>query len=210
MDEIAWGKFLKITETACLSGWEFEADNSPYGVYATRHWNWMNSYWMFWIGRVRGARSELTRWAVSAFSEILPFRDLTAFFSFLMQENLVFFRIRSIIAYLCPNMINFYVVDFSGRRPEEVISFFWRSVYIREWEERGRKKRDTNNYTGNREKIIIILGYSSLFQIFFIPKIRYSEGLLSEAEASILGGGGGAVAPNENIGGKHIVLPPID
>ena len=27
----------KITETACLSGWEFEADNSPYGVYVTRH-----------------------------------------------------------------------------------------------------------------------------------------------------------------------------
>ena len=23
----------KIAETACLSGWEFEADNSPYGVY---------------------------------------------------------------------------------------------------------------------------------------------------------------------------------
>ena len=27
-------------------------------------------------------------------------------------------------------MINFDSVDFSGRRPEEVISFFWRSVYI--------------------------------------------------------------------------------
>ena len=27
-------QFSKITETACLSGWEFEADNSPYGVYA--------------------------------------------------------------------------------------------------------------------------------------------------------------------------------
>ena len=29
-------------------------------------------------------------------------------------------------------MINFVAVDFSERRPEEVISFFWRSVYIRE------------------------------------------------------------------------------
>ena len=37
-----------------------------YGVYATCHWNWMNGYWMFWIGRLRGARSELARWAVSA------------------------------------------------------------------------------------------------------------------------------------------------
>ena len=27
-------------------------------------------------------------------------------------------------------MINFDIVDFSERRPEEVISFFWRSVYI--------------------------------------------------------------------------------
>ena len=30
-------QFSKIIENACLSGWEFEADNSPYGVYATRH-----------------------------------------------------------------------------------------------------------------------------------------------------------------------------
>ena len=27
-------------------------------------------------------------------------------------------------------MINFDAVDFSERRPEEEISFFWRSVYI--------------------------------------------------------------------------------
>ena len=27
-------------------------------------------------------------------------------------------------------MINFDAVDFSERRPEEVISFFWRSVYF--------------------------------------------------------------------------------
>ena len=27
-------------------------------------------------------------------------------------------------------MINFDGVDFSERRPEEVISFFWRSVYV--------------------------------------------------------------------------------
>ena len=27
-------------------------------------------------------------------------------------------------------MINFDVVDFSERLPEEVISFFWRSVYV--------------------------------------------------------------------------------
>ena len=29
--------FQKSQKTACLSDWEFEADNSPYGVYATHH-----------------------------------------------------------------------------------------------------------------------------------------------------------------------------
>ena len=43
-----------------------------------------------------------------------------------MRENLVFqiFLLRSIKAYLCPNIINFDSVDFSERRPEEVISSF--------------------------------------------------------------------------------------
>ena len=36
-DEIARGQFSKITETARLSGWEFEADKSRYGVYVTRY-----------------------------------------------------------------------------------------------------------------------------------------------------------------------------
>ena len=34
------------------------------------------------------------------------------------------FLLRSIKAYLCPNMINVDAVDFSERHPEEVISFF--------------------------------------------------------------------------------------
>ena len=128
-DEIARGKFSKITETARLSGWEFEADNSPYSVYATRHWNWMNSYWMLWIGRLRGARS------VSSFCDFrkITFRDLTRIFLlFDARKSCVFqiFLLRSIKAYLCPNIINFDSVNFSECRPEEVISFFWRSVYI--------------------------------------------------------------------------------
>ena len=40
------------------------------------------------------------------------------------------FLLRSIKAYLCQNIINFDSVDFSERRPEEVISFYWRSVYM--------------------------------------------------------------------------------
>ena len=39
------------------------------------------------------------------------------------------FLLRSIKAYLCLNVTNFDEVDFSGRGSEEVISFFWRSVY---------------------------------------------------------------------------------
>ena len=40
------------------------------------------------------------------------------------------FLLRSIKAYLCPNIINFDNVDFTERLPEEAISFFWRSVYM--------------------------------------------------------------------------------
>ena len=60
------------------------------------------------------------------FFEKITFLDLTAFFSFLKRENLVFqiLLLISIKAYLCPNIIIFDSVDFSERRPEEVISFF--------------------------------------------------------------------------------------
>ena len=49
------------------------------------------------------------------------------------KSNLLSFQmcfIRRTIAYLCLNMINFDAVDFSEHCSEEVISFFWRSVYI--------------------------------------------------------------------------------
>ena len=82
---------------------------------------------MFWIHRLRGARS------VSSFCDFrkITFRDLTAFSPFEVRKSCVFqiFLLRSIKAYLCPNIINFDCVDFSERRPEEVVSFFWRSVY---------------------------------------------------------------------------------
>ena len=53
------------------------------------------------------------------------------FLLFDTRKSCVFqiFLLRSIKAYLCPN-INFDGVDFSERHPEEVISFFWRSVYV--------------------------------------------------------------------------------
>ena len=51
----------------------------------------------------------------------------TAFFLFFAtRKSRVFqiFLLRSIKAYLCPNIIHFDSVDFSERRTEEVISFF--------------------------------------------------------------------------------------
>ena len=36
----------------------------------------------------------------------------------------VIFLLRSIRAYVCPNIINFNGVDFSELRPEEVLRFF--------------------------------------------------------------------------------------
>ena len=110
-----------------LGGWEFEADNSPYGIYTTHRWNWM-----FWIGCLHGACSELARWAVSAIFEKLSLWFNRIFLLFDARKSCVFqiFLLRSIKAYLCPNIIHFDSMDFSGRRPEEVISFFWRSVYI--------------------------------------------------------------------------------
>ena len=76
----------------------------------------MNSYWMFWIGCLRGARS------VSSFCDFqkMTFRDLTAFSPFWHEK--IFFSDILFKEY------NFDAVDFIERRTEEVISFFWRSV----------------------------------------------------------------------------------
>ena len=59
---------------------------TAYSVYVTRHWNLMNSYWMFWIGHVRGARS------VSSFCDFrkMTFRDLTKFSPFWCEKILCF------------------------------------------------------------------------------------------------------------------------
>ena len=88
----------------------------------------MNSYWIAWIGRLRRARS------VSSFCDFRkwPFVIKPNFLLFEARISCVFliFLLRSIKAYLCPNIINFDAVDFTERRPDEVISFFWRSVYI--------------------------------------------------------------------------------
>ena len=82
-------------------------------------------------------RSIFKNHSSSAIFEKWPF-GISPYFSpfwqekILTGENLAFFRYsyQEVFAYLCPNTINFDNVDFSEHRPEEVISFFWRSVYI--------------------------------------------------------------------------------
>ena len=60
-------------------------------------------------------------------SSFCDFQKMTPFFSFFeARKSCVFqiFSLRSIKAYLCSNIINFDSVDFSERRPEELIRFF--------------------------------------------------------------------------------------
>ena len=65
------------------------------------------------------------RRAVSVIFEKWP--AISPYFSFLTKANVIFFfmcLVRSIIANLCPIMINLYALDFNMCRAEEVISFF--------------------------------------------------------------------------------------
>ena len=79
--------YKKITEIAHLSGWEFEADNSNVRRLRNTPLKLMNSYWMFWIGRLRGAR------AVSSFCDFrkITFCDLTTSFSPFWTEKILCF-----------------------------------------------------------------------------------------------------------------------
>ena len=80
---------------------------------------------MFWIGCLRGARS------VSSFCDFqkIPSGFHRIFLIFDTRKSCFFqiFLLRSIKAYLCPN-INFDSVDFSERRSEEVIFLLTLSV----------------------------------------------------------------------------------
>ena len=81
--------------------------------YITRHWNWMNCYWMFWICMLPVVYGD--RWAIS----VIFYKAI----SVILLESLLF---------LHPWMMNSNVVDFSECCCTEVISFFWRSVYMKQ------------------------------------------------------------------------------
>ena len=67
---------------------------------------------------------------ISAIFEKLPFVIKPYFLLFEARISCVFliFLLRSIKAYLCPNIINFDDVDFSERCPEEVMFLLTLSV----------------------------------------------------------------------------------
>ena len=74
--EITRGHFSKITETTRLLGPEFATDKSRCSGYITRHWNWMNNYWMFWIGSLSWrfpASSFWDFWKITFCDFTLPF-----------------------------------------------------------------------------------------------------------------------------------------
>ena len=76
---------------------------------------------------------ELARWAVSAIFENWPFVIYPHFLLFDRRKCCVLqiFLLRSIKAYLCPNIVNFDSVDFSERRPWRSDKFLLtRSVYL--------------------------------------------------------------------------------
>ena len=59
--------------------------------YIACHWNWMKSYWMFWIGGLRGG----SQWEVSVNFEKLPFAILLHFSPCLTKASLWIFRCAS-------------------------------------------------------------------------------------------------------------------
>ena len=87
---IVRGQLKKNTRKCCADSRACSSKHTiaPYGtnVHVTRHWNLMNSYWMFWIGRLRGARS------VSSFCDFrrTTFCDLTAISAFWREKSCVF------------------------------------------------------------------------------------------------------------------------
>ena len=85
-NEIARGNFSKITETARLPGTELGTDNSQYGGYITRLWNWKNSYWMFWIGGLSW------RFSASSFCDFwkVTFCDFISFSPYWQKESFNF------------------------------------------------------------------------------------------------------------------------
>ena len=78
-------------------------------------------------------------------------------------------------------MINFEAVDFSERRPEEVISFFWRSVYI----------AYILYNRSNKFHVYIYIYITNVILFIHSSYIKHVQYLGADPVFSLEGGGGG-------------------
>ena len=131
---------FKNHRNACLPATELGTDKSWYGDYIIRHWNWMNSYWMFWIAGLSWRFSlcslRSSQWAVFVTFEKLNFVVSSHFSPFWEKQHFDFSDVlhkENYSLYLCLNITNFYAMDFSERRPEEVMFLLTFSVFDSSW-----------------------------------------------------------------------------
>ena len=130
-DEIAKGHFKKITENA---HWEpprkaaySEHSIAIHSISKAGHCNRRTGYCPL---RAPCPGGEQFLWVLK--NDLLRFHLILFFFDLRKRKKFQMCLVRSIIANLCPIMTYFNALDFNVRRSEEVISFFWRSVYILE------------------------------------------------------------------------------
>ena len=90
----------------------------------TRHWNWMH-----FLNRPPPRSSLGEQFLRFSKNDLSWYNRNFLLFDPRKSCGFQIFLLRSIKAYLCPNIINFDSGDVSVRHPEEVIRFFWRSVY---------------------------------------------------------------------------------
>ena len=126
------GYFFFNYRNCSINGLGVDHRQKPVWWLHNRHWTWINRatcmYWMFWIGGLHWG----SQWADFVIFEKWPFAISQNFSPFWHKQT--FFQIsylsRNIKAYVCLNMNNFDGVDFSEHCWEEVIHFFWCSVYL--------------------------------------------------------------------------------
>ena len=88
------------------------------------------------LGGLCNRRTGCLQQTISVLFENYLLQFLRIFLLFGSSKHLGYFLDvlnKVIIAILCPNMINFDALDFIECRLEEVISFFWCSVYVAYW-----------------------------------------------------------------------------
>ena len=115
--------FSKNHRNCSPPGFEIATDKSRCGGYITGHWNCMTSDWIIWIGGL----SVSWRFSARSFCDflknyLLQFHSIFLLFDKSIPLKFQMCFISSTLAYLCPNMIIFNVLnvlDFCEHRSEE-------------------------------------------------------------------------------------------